>query len=284
MKICLPVVNPEGLSSVIEADPAEARFLHFFDLEDHSFAEIDLSKHEGPVLDFDAVICSRINRQVFQALRQRGVDVFLSEAVTVQDALDEFRGGAMFRIPDEAGQSSGGCGGGCGGGCHGQDDHDHGAGGCHSDSAAGGHAGGGCGGGCGGHGESHQGSCCSGAGQDLAGATASRRLDASFRIAVTSQNRKTVTEHAGKCRKFWVYEIHAGEVAGKSLLELPLEQSLHEWDASGTHPLESVDVLITASVGDGMRGRLAAWGIETVVTDQSDPDAVVAAFLAAATN
>ncbi len=97
---------------------------------------------------------------------------------------------------------------------------------------------------------------------------------------MTCQNRKTVTEHAGKCRKFWIYETRDGKVVDKSLLELPLEQSLHEWNASGKHPLESVDVLITASAGDGMRSRLAAWGIETVVTRQTDPDAVVASFLA----
>ena len=33
-----------------------------------------------------------------------------------------------------------------------------------------------------------------------------------MQIAVTSQNRKTVTEHAGKCRKFWIYDIKTGRV------------------------------------------------------------------------
>ena len=279
MKICIPVVHPEGLSSVIEADPAEARFLHFFNLEDQSFVELDLSTHDGPVMDFDAVICARVNRQVFLALRQRGVEVFLSDALTVQVALDEFSSGEIFRIPDEAGESVGGCAGGCGGGCHGHDEHNSSGAGCHSGSVDTGHGGGGCASGCGGHGET-QGRCCSGTGQGHATAAAPRRRAGSLRIAVTCQNRKTVTEHAGKCRKFWIYEARDGKVVDKSLLELPLEQSLHEWNASGKHPLESVDVLITASAGDGMRSRLAAWGIETVVTRQTDPDAVVASFLA----
>lgn len=279
MKICIPVVHPEGLSSAIEADPAEARFLLFFDLEDQSFVELDLSTHDGPVTDFDAVICARINRQVFRALQQRGVEVFLSDATTVQTALDEFSRGEMFRIPDEAGESVGGCGGGCSGGCHGHDEHTPCGGGCHPGSAESRHGSGSCASGCGGHNEA-QGRCCSNTGQGHVNAAASRRRSGSLRIAVTSQNRKTVTEHAGKCRKFWIYQTHAGEVVDKSLLELSLEQSLHEWDASGKHPLESVDVLITASAGDGMRSRLAAWGVETVVTDQTDPDAVVASFLA----
>ena len=45
-----------------------------------------------------------------------------------------------------------------------------------------------------------------------------------MKIAVTSQNRRTITEHAGKCRKFWVYDIEQGQVTGKTLLELPIEQ------------------------------------------------------------
>ncbi len=28
-----------------------------------------------------------------------------------------------------------------------------------------------------------------------------------MKIAVTSQNRKTITDHAGKCRKFWLFDI-----------------------------------------------------------------------------
>jgi hypothetical protein len=38
-----------------------------------------------------------------------------------------------------------------------------------------------------------------------------RRIE--MKIAVTSQNRKTITSHAGKCRKFWVYEVEDAECA-----------------------------------------------------------------------
>ena len=97
---------------------------------------------------------------------------------------------------------------------------------------------------------------------------------------MTSQNRKTVTEHAGKCRKFWIYETQDGRVTSKTLLELALEESLHEWNSETAHPISGVDVLISASMGDGMKRRLAGWGIEAVVTDETDPDTVVAGFLA----
>ena len=98
---------------------------------------------------------------------------------------------------------------------------------------------------------------------------------------MTSQNRKTVTEHAGKCRKFWIYEMRAGRVTGKTLLELPIEQSLHETPAGAPHPLDGVDVLITAGIGDGLRQRLASRGIDALVTSEQNPDAAVEALIAA---
>ena len=48
-----------------------------------------------------------------------------------------------------------------------------------------------------------------------------------MKIAITSQNRKTVTGHAGKGRKFWIYKIDGKTVLGRELLELPIEQTFH---------------------------------------------------------
>ena len=105
-------------------------------------------------------------------------------------------------------------------------------------------------------------------------------LGESFKIAVCSQNRKTVTEHAGKCRKFWVYDIEQGRVIGRSLLELTIEQSFHEAKEGQAHPLDEVDVLITGSIGGGLQQRLRQRGIIGVVTSETDLDQAVASFLA----
>ena len=78
-----------------------------------------------------------------------------------------------------------------------------------------------------------------------------------MKIAVTSQNRREITEHAGRCRKFWIYEIENNQVASKTLLELPKEQSFHESSPHEAHPLDEVAVLISASMGQGMLRRLA---------------------------
>ena len=101
-----------------------------------------------------------------------------------------------------------------------------------------------------------------------------------MKIAVASQNRREITGHTGRCRKFWIYEIgdDAG-IAGKQLLELAKSGSLHESPPHAPHPLDDVQVLISGGMGKGMLRRLAAMGIEAVVTPQTDPDASVAAWL-----
>lgn len=100
-----------------------------------------------------------------------------------------------------------------------------------------------------------------------------------MQIAVTSQNRKTITEHAGKCRKFWIYDIQNGAVAGKQLIELAIEQSFHASHHQLADPLAGVNVLITASMGAGLHQRLKQNGILPIITMEENPDEAVNAFL-----
>jgi predicted Fe-Mo cluster-binding NifX family protein len=102
-----------------------------------------------------------------------------------------------------------------------------------------------------------------------------------MKIAVTSQDRKTITAHAGMCRRFWIYTVDDGQQSGaRTLLELPKEQSLHESYGAGPHPLDAVDVLIAGGMGSGLADRLARRGIRALVTSETDPDSAVAAFVA----
>lgn len=98
-------------------------------------------------------------------------------------------------------------------------------------------------------------------------------------IAVASQNRRTVTDHTGRCRRFWIYEVANDTLQGRELLELPKEQSFHETPAGAAHPLDGVDVLICGGMGEGLMRRLSARGIRGLVTPETDPDLAVAAFL-----
>ncbi|MDP2832764.1 MAG: NifB/NifX family molybdenum-iron cluster-binding protein [Pseudomonadota bacterium] len=100
-----------------------------------------------------------------------------------------------------------------------------------------------------------------------------------MKIAVTCQNRKTVTGHAGKCRKFWVYEVEGRVVLGRNLLELPIEESFHASSHDAPHPLDDVNVLISGGMGFGLQNRLKQKGILAVATSETDPDRAVAAWL-----
>jgi predicted Fe-Mo cluster-binding NifX family protein len=100
-----------------------------------------------------------------------------------------------------------------------------------------------------------------------------------MKIAVTSQNRRDITEHAGRCRNFWVFEVDGLRVLDRSLLELPKESSFHDAAAQAPHPLDGVNVLIAGGMGDGLRARLARRGIEALVTSETQPERAVRAWL-----
>ena len=289
MKLCIPVNSPNGLESLIEPHLPRAEHLLFFDTETRSFEQISLREtHPGAAADIEihAVLCGSINRVTLRTLIEQGIAVYGTEAQSVAQAIAQYENGEL-----EAAVVAPGAGGGCGCSGHGEDGGEHG---CHGEGGGcGGHGhdhgehhchgeGGGCGGHEGGH-DHHDGGCCgsrAAAGDALANPARGDEL----KIAVTSQNRKTVTEHAGKCRKFWIYDIKQGEVSGKTLLELPIEQSFHEAPAGQAHPLDAVHVLITAGIGSGLQQRLAQRGIQSVVTGEENPDQAVAAYLAGELN
>ncbi len=100
-----------------------------------------------------------------------------------------------------------------------------------------------------------------------------------MQIAVTSQNRRTITEHAGKCRKFWIYDVEKGVLTGKRLVEIGIEESLHASAGQLAEALAGITTLITGGMGPGLYERLMQRGILPVVTMEKDPDAAVTAML-----
>ena len=287
MKLCIPVNSPNGLESLLEPHLPRAEHLLFFDTESRSFEQISLretSPGAGGDIEINAVLCGSINRVTLRTLIAQGISVYGTEAQTVAQAIAQYENGELEAavVAPGAGHGAGGCGcshdhGEAGGehGCHGE------GGGCGGNGGNGEHHCHGEGGGCGGHegGDGHHGGCC-GSRAAASEALAAPAHGDELQIAVTSQNRKTVTEHAGKCRKFWIYDVKQGLVTGKTLLELPIEQSFHESSPGQAHPLDAVHVLITAGIGSGLQQRLSQRGIRSVVTSQENPDQAVAAYLA----
>ncbi|TVR82285.1 MAG: nitrogen fixation protein [Rhodospirillales bacterium] len=102
-----------------------------------------------------------------------------------------------------------------------------------------------------------------------------------MKIAVASQNFRTITTHAGRARRFIVFDAaDQGEPQEVDRLDLPKEMSMHEFHADGPHPLDDVDVLIAGSMGPGFARRMTARGIVAVTTDLTDPVEAVKAYLA----
>jgi predicted Fe-Mo cluster-binding NifX family protein len=91
-----------------------------------------------------------------------------------------------------------------------------------------------------------------------------------MKIGVTSQNFRTITGHAGKTRRFLLYESQSTGLKELGRLDLPKEMSMHE-HRGDSHPLDALDVLITAGCGQGFIQRMAAKRVRVVTTSETDP-------------
>jgi predicted Fe-Mo cluster-binding NifX family protein len=101
-----------------------------------------------------------------------------------------------------------------------------------------------------------------------------------MRIAVTSQNYRTVTGHAGKARRFIVFEAD-GQTPPREIerLDLDANMAMHGYGHNAAHPLDSMQVLITGGAGEGFVRNLAARGVQVVATNETIPSLAVEAFL-----
>nr|WP_321454817.1 NifB/NifX family molybdenum-iron cluster-binding protein [uncultured Cohaesibacter sp.] len=107
-----------------------------------------------------------------------------------------------------------------------------------------------------------------------------------MKIAVSSQNFRTVTGHAGRCRRFLVYSVGENqEPVEIERIDLPKDMSMHDiGDTGAAHPLDNVDVLLSASFGASFAVRMEARSVMTSVTEQTDPLEAVKEFLAKGQN
>ncbi|MDR2787419.1 MAG: hypothetical protein LBD06_03490 [Candidatus Accumulibacter sp.] len=231
MKLCVPVRFPAGIESCVEPHLPNAEHLLFFDTDTREIRHVALREHPGEAPRFDVVLCASLDRATRDALAERGILAYGTEARTAGEAIAEFEA-----FDHGAGRSAGDCG----------------------------------------QGEGHG----SGSGHHEAHAAISRKMLAdALRIAVCSQNRRTITEHAGRCRKFWVYEIRGNAIDNKTLRELTPEQTLHSSPLGNGHPLDDVHVMITATITPFLYQRLQRGGIRPFVTEESDPDEAVRMLL-----
>jgi predicted Fe-Mo cluster-binding NifX family protein len=248
------------LASCVEPHLPNALHLLFFDVETRDVRHVALREHRDGAAEapqFDVVLCASVDKATREALSEKGIFAFGTEARTAGEAIAEFE---ALNPPK-----------------HRLDARSH------EDGEHGGHA---CKGGCGGrkHGEGHEdghgeGRCACGKHDRYHDAISRKMYADALRIAVSSQDRRTITGHAGRCRKFWVYEIRGNEVENKTLRELTPEQALHSSPLGDGHPLDDVHVMITAGMSPFLYQRLQQGGIRPFVTEEADPDEAVRMLL-----
>jgi len=100
-----------------------------------------------------------------------------------------------------------------------------------------------------------------------------------MKVAVASQNRREITGHTGRCRKFWIYEIESKKIINKQLLELAKEQCFHDSSPQEPSLLDDTQVLIAGGMGEGLVRRLENKGITALITAEIDPDKAVSDYL-----
>ncbi len=102
-----------------------------------------------------------------------------------------------------------------------------------------------------------------------------------MRIAVTSQNFRSITGHAGKSRRFLIYDLDPGnEPVEVERLDLPKELSLHEYHGPD-HPLyqRQLDAILTGGAGRPFFERMTRQGIEVITTGETDITAALSAII-----
>ncbi len=93
-----------------------------------------------------------------------------------------------------------------------------------------------------------------------------------MKIAITSQNFRSVTGHAGRARRFLIYDVQpGGEPIETARLDLPPELSFHATGGAGAHPIDGVDLILSAGFNVHFAEVMTQRGIPTATTDKENP-------------
>jgi predicted Fe-Mo cluster-binding NifX family protein len=94
-----------------------------------------------------------------------------------------------------------------------------------------------------------------------------------MKIAVaTNDNWTKVSGHAGQTRDWLVFDCQPGApIPEPQRVLLTREQLPHHFQDGGPHPLHGVEIMITASAGDGYIRHMEKWGAQVLLTGETDP-------------
>ena len=113
MKLCIPVLEGEGIEAVLCDHFGSAPGFTLYDQKTQSCDTIqnpkaghehgqcrpmDLLKNRGIV----AVVCKGMGRNAVDAMERSGIKVFITSGITVRDAIDDFISGRLIKLDPEA--------------------------------------------------------------------------------------------------------------------------------------------------------------------------------------
>lgn len=102
-------------------------------------------------------------------------------------------------------------------------------------------------------------------------------------VAITCQNKKKISGHAGTCRNYLIYKIIDNIIVSKELIEISIEEALHNTFhnpiENPNHPLFKVDILLTGGIGLGGIMHLKHYKVQAFIVDETNPDEAVKKLL-----
>jgi predicted Fe-Mo cluster-binding NifX family protein len=102
-----------------------------------------------------------------------------------------------------------------------------------------------------------------------------------MKVAVASSDFAKVTGHAGRARKWLIFDVDQdGAIGEPTHLELASDKVFHYAEDGSAHPLDEMDAVIAHSAGDGFLKHMEKRGIQPVLTAENDPAKAVHDYLA----
>ncbi len=103
-----------------------------------------------------------------------------------------------------------------------------------------------------------------------------------MKIAISVKDDwQQVSGHAGQTRHWLVYHCQPGQdVPQPQRIELAKAQLPHHFKDDGPHPLHGIELVVTASAGDGYLRHMEKWGATVLLTGETDPPTALKKILA----
>lgn len=102
-----------------------------------------------------------------------------------------------------------------------------------------------------------------------------------MKIAIATDNFRTVAGHAGQARDWLLYDCQPETGPGPAArISLARAQVFHHWDSKAPHPLDGIAVMVARSAGDGFLRRMQKRGVAVLLTSETDADSALRRILA----